>query len=121
MGTRVLATADAPGGVDAAIYTRPHFIYENTLAVIMAERLTQQNLESNPHATHLFIESGPGYVGKKLYLTKAKEETNEELVKRICRRFDYSMYDVRRSVDQRCGLISCGSGPAISRNWRPIY
>ena len=40
----------------------------------------------------LFIESGKGYSGKRLYLTRVREETDEELVKRICRRCDYSLY-----------------------------
>jgi hypothetical protein len=57
-GVGVLATSDAEGKVDAAIYARPHFMEDGTLAVIMRDRLTHHNLQSNPHATFLFIENG---------------------------------------------------------------
>ncbi|HSL62890.1 MAG TPA: pyridoxamine 5'-phosphate oxidase family protein [Desulfotignum sp.] len=85
-GTGVLATADSDGKVDAAIYSRPHFLEEDTLAFIMRDRLTHHNLTSNPHATFLFIENGPGYSGKRLFLKKVREEENPELVRKIKRR-----------------------------------
>lgn len=85
-GTGVLATADSSGKVDAAIYSRPHFLEADQLAFIMRDRLTHQNLTSNPHATFLFIENGPGYKGKRLFLKKVKEEENPELVGKIKRR-----------------------------------
>ncbi|MFH0958857.1 MAG: pyridoxamine 5'-phosphate oxidase family protein, partial [Pseudomonadota bacterium] len=66
-GYGVLATADSSGKVNAAIYARPHFIDEKTLAFIMRERLTYENLRTNPHSTYLFIESRSGYTGKRLY------------------------------------------------------
>jgi len=115
-GYGVLATADATGKVDAAMYARPHFMDEKTLAFIMAERLTHHNLQSNPHAAYLFIEKSPGYVGKRLYLTKTREETDSELVQQICRRCDYSMYGNRLTqhvvffrVDQVLPLVGSGS------------
>jgi hypothetical protein len=85
-GTGVLATADSSGKVDAAIYSRPHFLEQDQLAFIMRDRLTHQNLTSNPHATFLFIENGPGYKGKRLFLKKVSEEENPELVGKIKRR-----------------------------------
>ena len=85
-GTGVLATADSGGKVDAAIYARPHFLEEDKLAFIMRDRLTHHNLTSNPHATFLFIENGPGYKGKRLFLKKVREEENSELVGKIKRR-----------------------------------
>lgn len=85
-GTGVLATADDSGKVDAAIYSRPHFLEERTLAFIMRDRLTHHNLQSNPHATFLFIEEGPGYNGKRLFLKKIREENNPELIQKIKRR-----------------------------------
>ena len=85
-GTGVLATADSGGKVDAAIYARPHFLEEDKLAFIMRDRLTHHNLTSNPHATFLFIENGPGYKGKRLFLKKVREEENPELVDKIKRR-----------------------------------
>ena len=91
-GYGVLATADNTGRVNAAIYARPHFVDENTVAFIMRERLTYSNLETNPSATYLFIEARPGYSGKRLYLKKLREETNDDLIASICRRCDYSMF-----------------------------
>jgi hypothetical protein len=85
-GMGVLATADSSGKVDAAIYSRPHFMEDGTLAFIMRDRLTHLNTQSNPHATFMFIENGPGYHGKRLFMTKVREEQNPELIKKIKRR-----------------------------------
>lgn len=50
-GTGVMATADGDGKVDAAIYARPHFMEDGTLAVIMRDRLTHNNLQTiRPHS-----------------------------------------------------------------------
>ena len=85
-GVGVMATADADGKVDAAIYARPHFMEDGTLAFIMRDRLTHHNLQSNRHATFLFIEDGPGYKGKRLFLTKLREEENSELLHSLRRK-----------------------------------
>jgi hypothetical protein len=85
-GRGVISTADSSGRVTAAVYARPHFLDEGTVAFIMADRLTHKNLESNPHAVYLFMESGEKYVGKRLYLTKTKEEKNSPLIDTIRRR-----------------------------------
>jgi len=85
-GFGVLATADSNGKVDAAVYSRPHFLEEGTLAFVMRDRLTHHNLQSNPSATFLFVEEGDGYKGKRLFLNKAREENNPELIKKIKRR-----------------------------------
>ena len=85
-GLGILATADSGGKVDAAVYSRPHFLEEGTLAFIMRDRLTHHNLQSNPSATFLFVEEGTGYKGKRLFLKKAREENNPELIKEIKRR-----------------------------------
>nr|WP_320015687.1 pyridoxamine 5'-phosphate oxidase family protein [uncultured Desulfobacter sp.] len=84
-GTGILSTADSNGNVDAAIYSQPHFL-EDKIAFIMRDRLTHKNLESNPHAVYLFIEDGPGYKGKRIYLTKVKEEKNTERIASLKRR-----------------------------------
>jgi Pyridoxamine 5'-phosphate oxidase len=85
-GVGVLATADGEGKVDAAIYARPHFMEDGTLAVIMRDRLTHHNLQTNPHATFLFMEDGPGYKGKRLFMTKIHEEENSELLHSLRRK-----------------------------------
>ena len=59
-GTGVLSTADGEGRVDAAVYARPHFMEDGSLAFIMRDRLTHSNLQTNPYAAYLFLEQGPG-------------------------------------------------------------
>ena len=85
-GFGVLATADSDGKVDAAVYSRPHFLEAGTLAFIMRDRLTHHNLQSNPSATFLFVEEGTGFKGKRLYLRTVREENNPELIRKIKRR-----------------------------------
>ena len=91
-GRGILATADSTGKVNAALYSRPHFTDETTAAFIMAERLTHQNLQSNPWAVYLFMEAGEGYTGKRLYLKKIREEESEELIRDISGKHGYSHY-----------------------------
>lgn len=91
-GYGVLSTAAPNGRVNAAMYARPHFTDENTAVFIMLERLTHANLQENPYATYLFLEKGSGYKGKRLYLKKIREEENDDLVKDLCRRCDYSAH-----------------------------
>jgi hypothetical protein len=70
----------------ARLYARPHVTDEDTVAFIMREHLTHENLQSNPHAAYLFVEEGAGYVGKRLYLTKLREETDPALIDSLRRR-----------------------------------
>ena len=85
-GRGVIATSDSKGKIAIAVYARPHFINEKTVAFIMADRFIHKNLESNPHAAYLFMESGERYIGKRLYLTKIKEEKDSEMIDQIRRR-----------------------------------
>jgi hypothetical protein len=85
-GTGVLATADSNGRVDVAIYGRPHVMEDGTVAFIMADHLSHENLQSNPYAAYLFVEAGEGYKGKRLYLTKVTEETNPQRIAALRRR-----------------------------------
>ncbi len=85
-GRGVISTADSTGKLTSAVYARPHFIDEENVAFIMADRLTHKNLESNPHAVYLYLESGEKYAGKRLYLKKTKEEANSPLIDTIRRR-----------------------------------
>jgi hypothetical protein len=85
-GIGVLSTADSDGKVDAAIYARPHFMDDGTMAFIMRDRLTHHNLQSNPSATYLFKEDGAGYRGKRLFMSKVREEQNSELLESLRRR-----------------------------------
>jgi hypothetical protein len=85
-GHGVLATADSEGKVDAAVFARPHVMDDGTVAFIMPDRLTHHNLESNPHAAYLFVEDGGKWVGKRLFLTKVREEKDTELLYSLRRR-----------------------------------
>ena len=59
---------------------------DGSLAIIMRDRLSHHNLQSNPHATYLFKEEGSGYSGKRLFLTRVREEENTELLESLRRR-----------------------------------
>lgn len=112
-GIGVLSTADSDGKVDAAIYARPHFTEEGTLAFIMRDRLTHHNLQSNPHALFLFKEDGPGYKGKRLFLTKVREEQDTELLDSLRRRQyidekDEAKFLVFFKLDKELPLIGSG-------------
>lgn len=85
-GLGVLATADRNGKVGVAVYARPHVMENGSLAFIMADRLTHLNLQSNPQAAYLFKEEVPGYKGKRLVLTKIREEENSELISTLRKR-----------------------------------
>ena len=85
-GLGVLATASESGRVDTAVYSRPHFMEDGTLAFIMKNRLSHANLLKNPFASYLFVEQGSGYKGKRLYLRKVGEEMETERLYRLRRR-----------------------------------
>ncbi|MCU0587204.1 MAG: pyridoxamine 5'-phosphate oxidase family protein [Syntrophobacteraceae bacterium] len=115
-GRGVLATADAEGKVDAAVYASPHILDGELVAFIMRDRLTHHNLQSNPHAAYLFMEDGPGYKGVRLFLTKIREEKDSVLLFSI-RRKEYDESDEQRGplflvvfrVDKILPLIGAGS------------
>ena len=85
-GIGILSTADSGGRVDAAVYSTPHVFDDGILAFVMRERLIHLNLQSNPHAVFLFIESAAGYRGIRLFLKKLKEETDSALIAQMTRR-----------------------------------
>jgi len=112
-GQGVLATADAEGKVDVAIYAVPHVIDDDTIAFIMTEKLTYKNLQSNPRAAYLFIEEEEKYKGKRLYLTKIKEEKDSRLLDAI-RRKEYPHLKGKENlvyfkVDKILPLIGAGA------------
>jgi hypothetical protein len=78
-GTGIFATADPEGRVDVAIYAKPLVIDDTTVAFVMRQRLSHQNLKRTMHVAYMFLESGGGYEGKRLYLTKIREEINATL------------------------------------------
>ena len=82
-GVGILATGDASGTIDVAIYAKPCVVDESTIAFTMLDRLSYANIRSNPHAAYLFLENGEGYAGKRLYLTKVHEETDSDRIKAL--------------------------------------
>lgn len=112
-GSGILATADSDGKVDAAIYARPHIMDDGTIALIMRDRLSHFNLQSNPHACYMYIEKGPGYRGKRFFLTKIREEEDSELLHSMRRRQyidekDESKFLVFFKIDKELPLVGAG-------------
>ena len=112
-GVGVLSTADQEGKVDAAIYSRPHFMEDGTLAFIMRDRLTHHNIQSNPNAVYLFKEEGSGYRGKRLFMTKVGEEKDSPLITRLKRRkkeeeVKESLFLVYFKIEKELPLVGTG-------------
>lgn len=85
-GMGILATSDSAGAVDAAVYAKPHFIDEENVAFIMADKLTHHNIQQNPRAAYLFKEAGEKYVGKRLYLAMTREVKDPQAVAEMRRK-----------------------------------
>lgn len=85
-GIGILSTADRQGNVTSAIYARPAVMADGTLVFLMRERLSFRNICANPHATYMFIESGNGYQGTRLYLQKVAEVDDQQLVRQMTRK-----------------------------------
>lgn len=79
-GTGILSTADGAGVVNAAIYSKPHVLDEQTVAFVMRQRLTHHNLQTNPCAAYLFLEDAPGHQGLRLHLRKVKEDADPAII-----------------------------------------
>jgi len=79
-GMGILSTADSAGNVDAAIYATPHVMDEHTIAFIMRPRTSLSNVQQNPNAVYMYIEKGPGYQGRRLYLAKTAQEEDPEKI-----------------------------------------
>jgi hypothetical protein len=85
-GVGILSTADAQGNVTSAIYARPTVLADGTLIFLMRERLSYNNICANPHAAYMFIESGAGYQGTRLYLQKIDEINDPNLAQQMTRK-----------------------------------
>jgi hypothetical protein len=113
-GTGVLATADDKGRVDMAIYARPHVMEDGTIALIMRDRLSHANLQQNPQAAYLFIKEGPGFRGRRLFLTRLREERDSALLGQLRRRSpeketgDETKFLVFFKVDKVLPLVGAG-------------
>ena len=81
-GFAVLSTCDSSGNVNAAVYGKPHFIDGDTFALIMNDRVSHSNLQTNPRAAYLFIEEGSKSKGIRVYLKKTGESDNAEEIEK---------------------------------------
>lgn len=112
-GIGILSTADRQGNVTSAIYARPTVMTDGTLVLLMRERLSYKNICANPHATYMFIESGGGYQGTRLYLHKVAEFDDPQLAQQMTRKSLTSEQDqekgpkhlIRFSVEKSLALI----------------
>ena len=115
-GLGVLSTADSEGNVDSAVYARPHILEDGRLALIMRDRLSHHNLQSNPKAAYLFVEEGPGYKGKRFFMTMVGEESDQEKIQPLKRRThkdgeagdSESKFLVYFRIDKELPLIGAG-------------
>lgn len=82
-GTGILATCDPDTMVNQAIYSKPFVINNTTIAFVMKQRHSHQNLRSHLRASYLFLEKGPGYKGLRLHLTMQHEEKNRSLIQAL--------------------------------------
>ena len=82
-GLGILSTSDGKGHVSSAIYGRPHVTEDGEVAFVMADRRSHANLQSNPHASYLFKEVGGGFQGKRLRLTRTREEEDDALLRLV--------------------------------------
>jgi hypothetical protein len=111
-GTGVFSTSAKDGTVNSAIYSRPHMMDDGTAAFIMRDRLSHQNITENSHAVFLFKEDEKGHSGKRLYLTRIKEEKNTTLIDELRRRAfkkdkypDEDVFLVYFSIDKERPLV----------------
>ena len=79
-GTGVLATCVPGDQVNQAIYSKPFILDGNTIAFVMKQKASHENLRNHLKASYLFIEKGAGYAGIRLHLTKQSEEKNASLI-----------------------------------------
>jgi hypothetical protein len=89
-GFGVLATTDAAGQVNQAIYAKPYFLDKDddgTCCFLMTRRLSHDNVWHNPSAAYLFIEEGKDCVGKRLSLVAIKEDTDPEKIREVRRQY----------------------------------
>jgi hypothetical protein len=97
-GLTVLSTADDQGNVDTAIYSPPRFFDDGRIGFIMRENLSYANIQKNPNACVLFLEHTEGYKGKRLYLKKAAEDDNPELINEHLKRCSHPVKEAKRHM-----------------------
>jgi len=92
-GVGVLATAGESGSLNAAIYSKPHFLEDGAVAFIMRDRLTHANMQYNQSACYLFVEDESKSKGVRLYLKKEGETDDLEIIQALSRRRKSALED----------------------------
>lgn len=82
-GRGVIATADAAGVVNMAVYAIPHVIDDETLAWGMTKGRTYSNLLTNPHASYMYMAPSRGSNGWRLTLELKEIHDDGELLEQI--------------------------------------
>ncbi|MBM4103896.1 MAG: pyridoxamine 5'-phosphate oxidase family protein [Planctomycetes bacterium] len=88
-GIGILATCDPNTTVDMAVYAKPMVINQTTIAFVMRERLSHQNIREHLNAAYMFIKKTreyktcSDYKGIRLYLTLQREEINQSVIEEM--------------------------------------
>jgi hypothetical protein len=82
-GRGVIATADASGQVNTAVYAVPYVIDEERLAWGMGQGRTHSNLLTNPNASYLYLAPSRGGSGWRLTLQLQEIQESGEMLNRI--------------------------------------
>jgi hypothetical protein len=88
-GIGILATCDPAATVDMAIYSKPHVIDASTVAFVMRQQLSHQNIKGHLDAAYMFIKKTQDYKtcedykGLRLYLTMQREEINQSVIEEM--------------------------------------
>jgi hypothetical protein len=117
-----LSTADKAGNVDSAIFGSPRMTDEKTVVMGLGKNRTLANLQQNPHAVYLIMESGAtlmDWKGIRVYLKAQKITTSgpvldtfkaqmakvagEEAAKMIYATVNFEVSEVRPLIDMGQG------------------
>lgn len=82
-GRGVMATADASGAVNTAIYAPPRMIDDTTAAWGMTERRTYANVRANPNASYLYVAPGDEFQGVRFTLRLKEMADSGEVLEEI--------------------------------------
>jgi len=117
-----LSTADKAGNVDSAIFGSPRMTDEKTVVMGLGKNRTLANLQQNPHAVYLNMESGAtlmDWKGIRVYLktkniatsgpvldnfkTQMAKVAGEEAAKMIHAVVNFEVSEVRPLIDMGQG------------------
>lgn len=82
-GRGIIATADAGGIVNTAVFATPRIIDRETLAWGLTDGRSYRNLTENPHASYLYMAPSRGFSGWRLGLELKEMRDEGELLEAI--------------------------------------